>query len=95
MAGYIIIDEVITDETLFGEFAEKIGDVVSAHGGRFLVRGGAAEAITGDFTPHRVVVIEFESVERAREYLDSPEHLDLLRIRERSANTNMILVEGV
>ena len=95
MAGYIIIDEEITDETLFGEFAEKIPDVIAAHGGRFLVRGGAAETITGDFTPHRVVVIEFESVERAREYLNSTEHLDLLRIRERSATTSMILVEGV
>ena len=95
MAGYIIIDEEITDETQFGEFAAKIPDVIAAHGGRFLVRGGAAEAITGDFTPHRVVVIEFESVESAREYLDSPEHLDILPIRERSATTSMILVEGV
>ena len=95
MAGYIIVDAEITDEALFGEFAEKIVDVVDAYGGKYLVRGGAAEAITGDFAPHRVVVMEFESVERARECVNSPEYAALTDIRVASATTNMIIVEGV
>ena len=95
MAGYIIVDVEITDEALFEEFAEKIVDVVDAYGGKYLVRGGAAEAITGDFTPHRVVVMEFESAGRARECVNSPEYAALTDIRVASATTNMIIVEGV
>ena len=95
MAGYIIVDVEITDEALFEEFAEGIVDVVEAHGGKYLVRGGDAEHITGDWTPHRVVVMEFESVERAREFINSSGYADLTDIRERSAVTNMVIVEGV
>ena len=95
MAGYIIVDVEITDEALFEEFAEKIVDVVDAYGGKYLVRGGDAEHITGDWAPHRVVVMEFESVGRAREWVNSPGYAALADIRVASATTNMIIVEGV
>ena len=51
MAGYVIIDVEVTDEALFAEFAGKIVGVVEANGGRYLVRGGAAEGITGAGRP--------------------------------------------
>ena len=95
MAGYIIVDVEIKDEALFEEFAERIVDVVEAYGGKYLVRGGDTDHITGDWTPHRVVVMEFESVERAREFINSSGYADLTDIRERSATTNMVIVEGV
>ena len=95
MAGYVIIDAEIKDEALFEEFAEKIVDVVEANGGKYLVRGGHAEIISGDLTPHRVVVLEFESVERAREFPNSPGYADLTDLRLRSHATSMIVVEGV
>ena len=95
MAGYVIIDVEITDEALFAEFAEKIVPVVEAHGGKYLVRGGAAQIITGDRTPHRVVVMEYESVERAREFINSDGYKALEDIRVGSANTSLIIVEGI
>lgn len=95
MAGYIILDAEIIDADVFGEFAEKIVDVVDAYDGKYLVRGGAAEVITGDFVPHRVVVIEFESAERAREFIHSPEYDELADIRLRSFISNEFIVEGV
>ena len=95
MAGYIIVDAEITDEARFAEFAERIVDVVDAHGGKYLVRGGAAEAITGDWTPHRVVVMEFESAERARECINSSAYEELTDLRVVGAKTRMIIVEGV
>ena len=95
MAGYIIIDSEVTDAVLFGEFAGKVGDVVEAYGGKYLARAGATEVVRGDFTPHRVVIIEFESVERAREYVNSPEYAEVTEILDRSAVVTEIIVEGV
>ena len=74
MAGYALIDVEITDQAAFAEFRDRAPAVVEAHGGRFLVRGGAAEVVQGDWTPHRVIVIEFESVERAKSWWNSAAH---------------------
>ena len=95
MAGYVIIDVEVTDEALFGEFAEKIVGLVDAQGGRYLVRGGAAEGITGGWTPGRVVVMEFDSLDAARGLIESDGYKELEDIRVRSMNTRMIIVEGV
>ena len=95
MAGYVIIDIEITDEALFAEFAEKIVGVVEAQGGRYLVRGGTTEGITGDWTPGRVVVMEYDSLDAARGFVESDGYRELEDIRLRSMNTRMIIVEGV
>ena len=96
MAGYVIIvHRRITDEAVFAQFLERVWPTVDAHGGRHLVRGGEIEVFDGDLQPERVVVIEFDSVERAREWLHSPEHSELREMRNWSAIASMILVQGV
>lgn len=95
MAGYALIDVEITDQAAFAEFREQAPAVVEAHGGRFLVRGGAAEVVQGDWTPHRVVVIEFESVERAKSWWNSPAHTELRAMADGCSNTTTTIVEGV
>jgi len=95
MAGYVIVDDQITDEAVFAEFRERVGVTVEAFGGRFLVRGGEIEVFDGDWQPDRIVVIEFESVERAKEWLNSPEFAGIREIGIRSANASVIIVQGV
>ncbi|MCY4653862.1 MAG: DUF1330 domain-containing protein [Dehalococcoidia bacterium] len=95
MAGYLIVDNQITDQDLFDEYASKIVGVMDAHGGKYLVRGGDTEVIEGDRIPHRVVVIEFESVERVRACVNSSEYLALADLRGRSSVTTTFIVEGV
>lgn len=95
MAAYVIVDNEITDQDLFAEYARGIVQVVERYGGSYLVRGGATEVVEGNRTPHRVVVIEFESLERARGYTTDPEYAELADIRERSSTTTTIIVEGV
>lgn len=95
MAGYLMVDNQITDRNLFDEYAANIRKVIEAHGGRYLVRGGATEVIEGDRVPHRVVVVEFESVESVRALVNSSEYLDLADLRARSSVTTTFIVEGV
>ena len=92
MAGYVIVNDDITDEAVFAEFRERVGATVEAHGGRYLVRGGATEVADGDWTPGRLVVIEFDSIEQARAWISSPEYTE---IRARSASASVIIAEGV
>ena len=95
MAAYVIIDVEVTDQALFAEYAKEIVGIVEGYGGRYLVRGGATEFVEGNRTPHRVVVIEFESLERARRFINAPEYAQLGDIRARSSTTTTIIVEGV
>ena len=95
MAGYVIVDAEITDEALFADFAARVPAVVAAHGGRYLVRGGATEVVQGDWAPHRVVVVEFDSVEQASGWQNSPDYAELREMLIKSTNTNVIIVEGV
>ncbi|MXW52793.1 MAG: DUF1330 domain-containing protein [Gammaproteobacteria bacterium] len=95
MAAYVIVNDDITDEGTFSEFRERVGATVEANGGRYLVRSGNAELIEGNWSPGRMVVIEFDDASAARGWLNSPEYTELKRIRQRSANASLILVEGV
>ena len=95
MAGYLIADQEVTDQALFDEFAKGMWDLVLANNGKYLARGGATEVVAGDRKPNRVVVIEFESYEKVRTLVNSPEYQKLAELRARSCIANTIIVEGM
>ena len=95
MSAYVIVDVEVRDAAAYEEYRLQTPATVAAYDGRFLVRGGAVEVLEGEWDPSRVVVIEFSSRERAREWLESPAYSAIKGIRQRNAVTNMILVEGV
>ena len=95
MAGYVIVNDEISDEAGFAEFRQKVGATVAAHGGRYLVRGGATEVVDGDWSPDRLVVIEFDSVDQAKAWLNSDDYLAIKDLRVKSASASVIIAEGV
>ena len=68
---------------------------MAQYGGKYIVRGGACETLEGDWKPKRIVVLQFESAERAKEWLNCEEYREPRKMRHRTARTNMILVEGM
>ena len=62
MSAYIIADVQVTDPEVYTGYTKLVPATVKAYGGKFIVRGGAAENMEGDWEPNRVVVLEFESV---------------------------------
>ncbi len=95
MAGYVIVDNKVTDEALYEEFRTQVAETVAAHGGRYLVRSASAEAIDGDWEPGRMVVVEFESVAAAKAWLASPDYAAAKANRIKSATASVIVVQGV
>jgi uncharacterized protein (DUF1330 family) len=67
---------------------------VKKHFGRYVVLGGEAETIEGDWNPQKVVVIEFPSKENAHEFLKDPDAQPLFAIRHKSTTSKVVLVEG-
>ena len=95
MAGYIIVDIEITDPVGYEEYKKLAGASVEKYGGKYIVRGGASEVLEGDWQPNRLVVLQFESVTRAKEWLKCEEYREPRKMRHRTAKANMIVVEGV
>lgn len=95
MAAYIIADVRVSDPAAYEAYRRQVGATLERYGGRFLVRGGAVQSLEGGWEPQRIVVLVFESVERARAWYDSPEYGPLLRLRQGASEGRFVLVEGV
>ena len=95
MAAYIIADVDVTDPEVFEEYRGQVSATIEKYGGKYLVRGGAVEQVEGDWTPNRLVILEFESMEQAKEWYYSDEYKGPKALRHRSANTNAIFVAGL
>jgi uncharacterized protein (DUF1330 family) len=67
---------------------------LAAYGGKFVVRGGACETLEGSWQPKRLVVLEFPSVAKAKQWWASDEYRDAKALRQRTAKSEMIVVEG-
>jgi uncharacterized protein (DUF1330 family) len=95
MAAYVIVDIDVTDPVGYEEYRRMGPPTVAAHAGKFVVRGGNFEVLEGSWVPKRLVVLEFDSVERAKQWWSSQEYSAAKQVRHRTAVTNMIVVEGL
>ena len=95
MAAYVIADVEVTDPELFAEYRGLVEPIVKAFGGRYLARGGETQVVEGDRIPNRSVIIEFPSMEQARAWHESEEYGPVKDMRVRSANSQVMIVDGV
>lgn len=95
MKAYVIVEISITDPKEYEEYKKLTPAAIAAYDGKFIVRGAKTQALEGDWEPERIVVLEFPSVERAKEWWSSYEYSQAKIIRQRAAKTKMLVVEGV
>jgi uncharacterized protein (DUF1330 family) len=92
--GYIIGHITVNDPEAYREYIERDTPILQGLGGRFIIRGGASEILEG--TAHqRHVVIEFPSFAAAKAAYEDPAYQEVAEIRRRTADSTIILVEGV
>ena len=94
MPAYVIVEVEINNPDEYEEYKKLTPAAIAAHGGRFVVRGAKTEALEGDWKPQRIVILEFASVEKAKQWWSSEEYAPAKAIRQRSAKTKMLVVEG-
>ena len=94
MAAYIIVEIEVTDPVGYEDYKKQAAATVHKYGGKYIVRGGKTEVLEGDWQPKRIVILEFPTMERAKEWLNCEEYREPRKMRHRTAKTNMLLVEG-
>ena len=94
MTAYVIAEVEVTDPEAYKAYQALVPPSLARHGGRFLARGGRTEPLEGAPPATRIVILEFESVDAAKRWYDSPDYSEALAIRKKSAKSRLFIVEG-
>lgn len=95
MPAYVIALVNVTDPERYEDYRRLVLPTITAFGGRFAARGGRTEVLEGTLSPGRVVIVEFPTLERAKEWWSSPEYSKAKAIRQATSDGTLIVVEGV
>lgn len=96
MAAYVIVDlQQLVDGDKMAAYRPHGAAAVEKYGGRYIARGGKLDSLEGDWGSQRIAILEFESLEQARAWYDSPEYAAARQLRGGAAAMRMLAVEGV
>ena len=95
MPAYVIANVTVKDPVRYEEYKRLVPGTVEQFGGRFIARGGAIEVLEGSWHPSRLVIVEFPSVERAREWWHSAEYAEAKALRQATSDGTLLILEGI
>ncbi|MBZ4318971.1 DUF1330 domain-containing protein [Streptomyces huiliensis] len=95
MPAYVIVEADVLDAEAAGRYHRAAEPSIRAHGGRYLVKGGAPEAVEGERPAARLIVIEFPDRERIRRWYASPEYTRARELRRTAVRLRMVVADGV
>jgi uncharacterized protein (DUF1330 family) len=95
MAAYIYANVEVTDPAAYETYRAEVPALVAAHGGRFLVRGGAVTVLEGQGVPQRQVILEFPDMAHLQAFYRSPSYQRLIAIRQGASTGTLFAIEGV
>lgn len=94
MSAYVVVEIIVKDQAVFEEYKQLSPHTLELYGGKYLARGGQTEVLEGEWSPQRLVILEFDSVEQAKKWYHSPEYTHAKSFRIRSADSKFVLTEG-
>jgi uncharacterized protein (DUF1330 family) len=95
MPAYVVYDVEVSDPEAYSRTSAQARESIEKYGGIPLVRGGHVETLEGDWRPDRFIIIQFECLERARAWYNSPELAAGKTSRQSVSRARTILVEGL
>jgi uncharacterized protein (DUF1330 family) len=84
----------VTDPATFQKYAEATGKGIPAAGGRVIARGGKTFVVNGT-APKQIVLIQWDSLEKAQAFFESDAYKQLIPIRDKGSNFRAFVIEGV
>lgn len=90
----MIIEIKVLNHELYSVYVEKVPEIVKKYGGKYLIRGGEVIPMFGNWNPERIILIEFDTLEKLRNCFGSEEYLTIAPFRENSAITKSVIVNG-
>ena len=95
MSAYLIANVEVKDSERIKKYLASSPEILRKFSGRFLVRGGKVFIDEGDWKPERLVIVEFDTFEDAKNFWNSKDYEPLKKLRQASAKTDIIIVDGI
>ena len=95
MPAYVISEVEMRDAATFEAYRTLAASTIAQYGGRYVVRGGTVEVVEGGLPPNAIVIVEFPTMARLREWYASPEYAEALKLRATALERRLLFVEGV
>jgi uncharacterized protein (DUF1330 family) len=92
--GYVILTEAIHDQTGMDAYGEASRAALVEFGGRVLVVDDKVEVLEGEWHGTRTVIVEYDSVEKARQWYESASYQEALPLRQAAATCNVVIASG-
>jgi uncharacterized protein (DUF1330 family) len=93
--GYVIVTEAIHDPAGMEAYAKASVPSIGEHGAKALVVDENVEVVEGEWHGSRTIVLEFESVDKAREWYESASYQAALPLRQAAADCNAVILAGI
>jgi uncharacterized protein (DUF1330 family) len=93
--GYFIAEVEVTDPATMQKYGEKVPETLAPFNHQYLVRSHNIQTLEGEPPKGGVVVIAFDSAEKAREWYDSPAYAAIRPIRQSAAKSRIFIFEGI
>lgn len=94
MPAYVIVNVDTKHPEEYEHYKELAQRTVALYGGRYLARGGQMDVLEGSWAPTRIVILEFDSYERASQWWHSAEYAPAKALRQRLSTTDLLIVDG-
>jgi uncharacterized protein (DUF1330 family) len=95
MPAYVISEVEVRDQAAMEGYRTLAAQTIAQYGGRYLVRGGVAELAEGNLPPRTIIIVEFPSMVRLKEWYASAEYAEALKLRRTALERRLLFVEGV
>ncbi len=95
MAALVIFDVEIRDLDRYQDFMNQVKPALAAAGAKYLARGGEHRIYEGDWTPRRIVILEFPSIEAWEGFYNGPVYQGLKVVRDECSSARLVTVQGI
>jgi uncharacterized protein (DUF1330 family) len=95
MSAFLVAEaQAILDETAYQRYRPVGAAAVASHQGTYLIRGGSAHTLEGDWRPERLSILQFPSIEMAKAWYHSPEYQAARRIRDGAVRMRLVAIDA-
>jgi uncharacterized protein (DUF1330 family) len=95
MPAFVIFDVDIRNPERYQDFMRQVKPALETAGARYLARGGPHKVHEGDWSPRRIVLIEFPSVQAWESFYNGPVYQGLKAVRDECSSARLVCVEGL
>jgi uncharacterized protein (DUF1330 family) len=94
MPAYLIADIELHDAERYKDYLKNVPTLIAKHGGKYRVRSGDARVLEGNWSPSRLIVLEFPSRAAAMAFYDDPDYAPYKNLRRSVSDSSLIIVDG-